>query len=143
MSVFASLRTATLSIPRTTGATVSIRGLSPRALEAAQKEHQRQALQAMREAREAGGEDALGQVDPAAVQAYLDEQRRNPLLAYDAESLVVKGVTAWTLELPHTAESVAELDEDVRDYIATEILKLSKPSLFRTVEEQEADQKEA
>ncbi len=143
MSVFAKLRSAVLQIPNTSGETVTIRGLSPTGLRAAQAENQRKAVLAMKAQREL--EDAVGAedtpVDPDAVKAWQDKVRSNPLLAYDAETLIAKGVSSWTLELDATPENIAELDEDARDWMATEILRLSKPSLFRTIEEQEADRK--
>lgn len=142
MSVFAKLRTATLTaVPGFPRDSVSIHGLSPRSLEAAAKEHQRQALAALKEAKAAGDDGAFNEVDPEAVKAYQEQMRSNPLLSYDAATLIEKAVDGWSFELPPSAESIAELDEDVRDYIATEILRLSKPSLFRTLEQQEADRK--
>ncbi len=146
MSVFAKLRSAVLPIPNANGATATIRGLSPTGLRAASAENQRKAVAAMRAQRElaAGVDEAEADtpVDPEAVKAWQEQVRRNPLLSYDAETLIVKGVSAWTLELEPTPENVAELDEDTRDWLATEILKLSKPSLFKTEAEQEAEQKE-
>lgn len=145
MSVFAKLRSAVLTIPNANGATATIRGLSPTGLRAAAAENQRKAVAAMRAQRELADGLAEAQddtpVDPEAVKAWQEQVRCNPLLAYDAETLIVKGVSAWTLELDPTPENIAEIDEDVRDWIATEILKLSKPSLFKTEAEQEADRK--
>lgn len=141
MSVFAKLRSAVLTIPNTNGDTATIRGLSPTGLRAAQAENQRKAVLAMKAQRELVGEDDDSAVDPDAVLAYQEQVRRTPLLAYDAETLIVKGVSSWTLELEANPENVAELDEDTRDWLATEILRLSKPSLFRTLDEQEADRK--
>lgn len=143
MSVFAKLRTAILGqIPGAPEASVSIRGLSPRSLALAAQEHQRQALLAFKEAK-ANGAAEFDDVDPEAVKAYQAQMAKNPLLSYDAATLIEKGVTEWSFELPPTPENIAELDEDVRDYIAEHILRLSKPSLYRSIEEQEADRKNA
>lgn len=144
MSVFAKLRTATLTaIPGFPGHSVSIHGLSPRSLEAAAKEHQRQVLAVLKEAKESGTASAFEEVDPEAVKTYQDQLRANPLSSYDAATLIEKAVDEWSFELAPSPESIAELDEDIRDYIATEILRLSKPSLFRTQDQQEADRKNA
>ena len=139
-SVFASLRTATLSMPHGAEGTYSIRGLAPRVLKAAAAVHQRKAMAEFKASRESLDDDALATVDPEALKAYQEEKRKNPLLTYDAEYLIEKGVTTWSLELPHSAENIAELDEDVRDAMALEIVRLSKPSLFQTVADLEAEQ---
>ena len=141
MSVFAKLRTATLNqVPGAPTAVVEIHGLSPRSLQLAAQEHQRQAMAAFKEAKASASVD-FDAVDPEAVKAYQTQMAKNPLLSYDAATLIEKGVTAWSFELPPVPEHIAELDEDVRDYIADQILRLSKPSLYRTEEEQEADRK--
>lgn len=144
MSVFAKLRTATLGqVPGAPGAVVEIHGLSPRSLQLAAQEHQRQALLVFKEAKAMGTAADFDAVDPDAVKAYQAQMAKNPLLSYDAATLIEKGVTSWSFELPPEPEHIAELDEDVRDYIADQILRLSKPSLYRTAEEQEADRKNA
>lgn len=142
MSVFAKLRTATLNqVPGAPDAFVEIHGLSPRSLQLAAQEHQRQAMAAFKEAKAMSAAVDFDAVDPEAVKAYQTQMAKNPLLSYDAATLIEKGVTAWSFELPPTPESIEELDEDVRDYIADQILRLSKPSLYRTDEEQETDRK--
>jgi len=59
----------------------------------------------------------------------------NPLSNYDIDVLLRAGVIAWSYDEKLTPQALGELDEETRTWAATEILKLSKPSLFEPPEE--------
>ncbi len=71
----------------------------------------------------------------------------DPLNQYDKYVVCKKGLVSWTFEdVPLSTPSdidaaVEDLDDEALDFLAREILKLSKPSLFQTAPEAEADQK--
>jgi hypothetical protein len=94
--------------------------------------------------------------EPDATEKAVADVKKNPLNGYDKYSLLYDGIKAWTY--PSSLERVAvvertpdghevtvqrvpaieDLDEAAVDFFATEILRLTKPSLFQTPEEQEA-----
>lgn len=145
MSVFTSRVTVTLPIPHDLDHSVTIRKLAPRHLEAAAKASQ---LKSIAELKEIGGPaflkelEQLGDGDKKkAEEKAADAAKRDPLLTYDPIVLIEKGLKEWTYDATRTAESYEDLDDVTRDYIAREILRLSKPALFQTEAEQKADQK--
>ncbi len=135
-SIFANRITDTISIDDS-GSTITIRKLNPKALEAARKESQRRSLE---EVKELGGPAAVRELQTLgdASKATDETPRRDPLLTHDALTLIEKGVLSWTYDEPIGREAFDELYEDARDKLATAILKLSKPSLYQTAEEQDA-----
>lgn len=139
MSVFTSRVTKTIPIPHDDGATVTIRKLAPRHLDQAAKEAQRESLEQlkamggpafMKELQALGGDKTV----QAATKA-------DPLLLFDAVTLLEKGVTGWSYDAPIARESVEDLDDATLTYLAREILKLAKPALFQTEDEAEAARK--
>jgi hypothetical protein len=145
MSVFTSRVTDTRPIPHDPDQSVTIRKLAPRHLEAAAKASQ---LQSIADLKEIGGPaflkelEALGDGDKKKAEDKAAEAaKRDPLLTYDPYVLIAKGLKEWTYDAPLVAESFEDLDDVTRDFIAREILRLSKPALFQTEAEQKADQK--
>jgi hypothetical protein len=159
-SLFAYRVTKVLeSIPGAPGATVTIRKLAPRHLDAASKAQQMRSIEDLRQMggpkflkewgevkRAAGGDDAP--VEKPATPPKTDDQviqdalAKDPLLAYDRLTILVKGIVSWTIEEvlpgpedPKRGELLDELDDDVQTYVATEILRLSVPRLFETPKE--------
>lgn len=140
MSVFASRVTKVLPF----GAdSVTIKKLTGRALERAAQESQFRAGEYMARAG-AGFREQVGKVDTssAAAQAVL----ANPLNSYDRYTLAREGVVAWTFTENGAAvevspETIDDLDDDISETIAREVLRLSKPSLFQSADEQKAAQK--
>jgi hypothetical protein len=65
----------------------------------------------------------------------------DPLAGYDRLSLAQSGVKAWSYDKPVTPATVADVDDDALEFFATAVLKLTKPGLFQTPEEREADRK--
>lgn len=147
MSIFASHTTATVPIPFDMPHTVSIRRLTGRELEAAQEAHRSNL---------AGGSPRLwaatfrrvlehGASDPEVLKAIAD-----PLTGYDRFALVRSGLLAWSypqsLTPTQTGGPVAaidDLDDEAVDFIATEVLRLTKPALFHASEEAETARKNA
>lgn len=85
--------------------------------------------------------------DPDA--AEVAKVQADPLNGYDPHTLIFYGLEAWTYEEPLPAhkdvdarrELIDDLDDDAVDFYARAILKLTKPSLFQTKPEQEAETK--
>ena len=55
--------------------------------------------------------------------------------------LIEMGLTAWTYPEPLTPDLLKELDDEAANFIAGEILRLTKPGLFLTPDEVEAERK--
>lgn len=147
---FASRITKTLELPFDPGQTITIRKLPGRHLEAAGRERVFARMDAMRrmggpqfqkelqaaiaaEEREA---EAAGQA-PAPVVTP-DPAPADPLLDYDKYALLAHGVVAWSYPEPVKPELIDDLESDAAEWIAREILRLTKPTLFQTAEEAEA-----
>jgi hypothetical protein len=92
-----------------------------------------------------------GATDPEVLKAI-----RDPLTGYDRFTLVRTGLVAWSYPLPikrsdttatgttviTVVDAVEDLDDEAVDFIATEVLRLTKPGLFlATAADAEADQK--
>jgi hypothetical protein len=85
--------------------------------------------------------------DPRALAALSD-----PLVGYDRLSMIRSGLLAWSYPQSVTpiaadearkveaSDAVADLDDEATDFIAREILRLTKPGLFT---EPETEQKKA
>lgn len=139
-SPFTSKNITTIPIPGLEGQSATIRQLAGRHLEAAQQVAFREALSAFKA------------LDPEAVKQLTTirpEQARaalvaDPLSNYDPATLIASAVQSWTLgDHAPTVDEAEDLEPDVRDGLAREVLRWAKPSLFRTAEEQEAAQKNA
>jgi len=94
-----------------------------------------------------------GASDPEVLKAVAD-----PLLGYDRYKLVRSGIVSWSYPLPvkrtetiatgttvvTVVDAVEDLDDEAVDFIAREVLKLTKPGAFlATREEGEAEKKSA
>jgi hypothetical protein len=90
-----------------------------------------------------------GASDPEVLKVLAD-----PLTGYDRYELVRAGLVAWSYPQPITADrkalgdpavdAIDDLDDEAVDFIATEVLRLTKPALFyRALEDAEAAQKKA
>jgi hypothetical protein len=136
MSVFTSRVTKEIAIPHDEGQTATIRKLAPRHLEAAAKEAQRQSLADLRDM---GGAafmrelQSLNTGDTVARAAVAD-----PLGTFDRLTLLEKGVTGWSYDVPVGREAFEDLDDDTAEFLAREVLRLAKPALFQTEAEAEA-----
>ena len=55
---------------------------------------------------------------------------KNPLAGLDVQTVLEKGIVSFPDDVPVNAETVADLEADDRDFIATELMRLARPSLF-------------
>ena len=66
----------------------------------------------------------------------------DPLSGFDRLALVKSGVKAWSYDaVPVTAEAVEDLDDEALEFLASSVLKLTKPALFQSAEDREASKK--
>lgn len=153
MSIFASQsKSKPIPIPFDKPHTVTVRKLTGREFEAAQEAHRnglftgntRAWATTFRRMLEKG----VNASDPEVLKALAD-----PLTGFDRYAIVRAGLMAWSYPQPLTpvaatdktpaSDAIEDLDDEAVDFIATEILRLTKPGLFVTAEEQEADRKNA
>lgn len=137
MSIFAADTTATWPIPSDPTQTVTIRKLTGRELDRAQQEHL-SALVSGRPARGWASVFTRAIKDGVSTDAVVPH---DPLNGFDRFTVIKSGLTGWTYPKPVTPEIIETLDDDAVEFLATEILRLTKPSLFQTVAEQEGAQK--
>lgn len=136
-SVFASRVTKVVPVGEHS---VTIRKLNPRQMGAAQRAMQLQSLDDLKAfggpafIKEIQGMTAdQKQAEQAQAQA---ERQKNPLVGFDRDTLLTKGIVAWTFTeedgqtAPLDAAHIEDLDDETGELIATEILKLAKPALF-------------
>ncbi len=139
--MFASLTTATLALPFDPGETVTIRKLTGLEIERAQAAHARGMAAGRGWANRFRAEIAKG----IATDTQMREAIADPLLGYDRSTLLA-GLTGWSYRddgkpKPVTLEAKADLEDDPLEFIATAILRLTKPALFQTVADAEAARK--
>lgn len=137
-SPFTSQFTDTIPIPGDDGQSAVIRKLAPAKLQLAQKASQRKAME---DIQALGGMSVYKELwGDQNEETKKKAEVPDPLLLYDRALLLEHGLVSWTYgEL--TAERIADLDDDVQETLARAILKLAKPSLFTTYEEQQAARK--
>lgn len=137
-SPFASLIVSDqIPLPFDDGQWVRVRKLTGRQHEAAQASHR---ADFVRGEKWAGVfRDALSQgVSSTLVQQAIAD----PLTGYDRYSLVSAGLVAWSYDKPIDNDAIDDLDDDAVEFIAREVLRLTKPGLFiETVEAAEEEKK--
>lgn len=97
--------------------------------------------------------------DPAAAKEAEEQVKKvqaNPLNGFDPYVIAQAGIVSWTYPESLTPERVVtdtagstemrvqaldDLDEDALNWFATEIMRITKPSLFQTPEEEAAERK--
>ena len=134
MGIFASQTQVTLPVPFDEGQTVSIRKLTGREVELAQAAHAagvatgRSRLWAQRFRQMLQDKQA----PDAEVQAAIND----PLTGYDRFEVVKAGLVAWSYRPIITNkdtlrdQAIDDLDDEAVEWIAREILRLTKPALF-------------
>lgn len=143
MSIFAShTKSQPIPLPTDPGQTVVVRKLTGIEVEQAQAEHARGIAAGRGWANRFRRLIEKGIATDAQVLSALAD----PLIGYDRRSLVDAGLIAWSYmedgkPKPLTAESKADIDDETSEFIATEVLRLTKPSLFLSVEEVAAARK--
>lgn len=141
MSIFASRVEKVIAIPFDVPQTVTIRRLAGRHLERAQLESQVTAASAVQRMGGPAFQRELLTVAGPKVESASTAAPPDPLNLYDHYVLLDKGICAWSYDEPIDSAHIEDLTEEVVEFLAREILKLSKPALFRSKEEQEADRK--
>jgi hypothetical protein len=144
MSIFASRTQLTVPLPFDEGQTVTIRRLPGRKLEKARLEKQ---IASQEFVTRMGGQEFRKQLnavgDTETQKKLVAEAQADPLNSYDAHTVAAAGIVAWSYPEPVTPEAIEDLDGEALEFLAREILKLSKPSLFQTVDEAAAVKKTA
>lgn len=143
MSIFASRKTITLDMPADPGQTVTIQALSGEKFRRAGEEAQ---VAAMENFRRLGGAEMRREVaslQSAAASAGVSvaEFVEDPVSNFDRAFVLKAGVKAWTYDLEVTDATLADLSEEASEFLAREILRLTKPALFQTAEQRETVQK--
>ena len=142
MSIFATRVTKVITIPHDEPNTVTIQKLTGRHLERARQESQFKSVDDLKRMGGAAFQKELASLGTSEDQAKLIAKvQADPLNSFDAYTVLQKGIRAWTYEREVTADAIEELDEDSALFLAREILRLTKPALFATAAEAEAQQK--
>lgn len=130
-SPFAKLITQVLEVPDDAGQTITIQKLTGRAVERAQ------AIAAEKTVNGRGFATKVAKALEAAKdgsQVALDAILRDPLNGYDRMAVLHAGIVGWSYDVPCTAEHIDQLDDERSEFVALEILKLTKPHLFEGAE---------
>lgn len=153
MSIFASRTQKTIPVPFDPPHEVTIQKLAGR--------HLRKAHEAWLEELYTGVRNRGGATAQKEMQALFDDRDKkkadetsdaekaiaevqdDPLNGLDKFTVVRYGVKAWSYDIPVSSESIDDMDDDAVDFVATEIMRLTKPALFQTKDEREAAQKNA
>lgn len=145
MSIFASqTQSDPIPIPFDAPHTIVVRKLTGTEYRAAVNDSEGRITALFRRALATGGV-----TDPAVFAVAAD-----PLLGHDRSALVRAGLVSWSYpqsvkpvaaegtKPPVMVDAVADLDDEALDFIATEVLRLTKPAYFVTPEAVEDAQKE-
>jgi len=146
-SPFASLTTSDpIPLPADAGAWIKVRRLTGKEHDQAQESHRNEFASGRTNAWASVFRRALekGASDPDVLKAL-----RDPLTGYDRYVLVRKGLVSWSYPgvinkiepPPDTYDAIRDLDDEAVDAIAREVLKLTKPALFQTPDEEETERK--
>ncbi len=143
MSIFASQTQQTMPIPFAPPHTITIRKLTGREYEQAQQAAIN--IFQMGELRPRGFSAALRKLlmkDVTTTAAEVAQALRDPLTGFDRYAVIGAGLVSWTCtDEAGKAAGVTDLDDEAAEFIAVEIMRLTKPALFQTDEEREAASK--
>lgn len=149
MSMFASDHTAVVHPPSDPKASITIQKLSGRSVEYAQAKHAEGAYDGFNGRGWANRflqKIMLGVASTADVQTVAAD----PLAGFDRVAVVVAGIKSWSytedrdgkpVPKPITAAAVSDIDDESLEFLATEIMRLTKPRLFLSPDEREAVRK--
>jgi len=149
-SPFASKYTDTIPLPLDAPHTITIRKLTGKEVAEAQEAHASGLNSGQARFWSLRFRRILesGQPDADVLKALAD-----PLTGFERFTMIRAGLLAWTYPesitpVPANAaaktpaiDAVADLDDEAVDFIATEILRLTKPGLFLTLEAAEVERK--
>lgn len=145
MSIFASRAQKTLEIPFDPPHVVVIQRLAVRHLGQAMLENQLHSIDTFRKM---GGAQFQKELNAIRDDAKTDEAKpvtptpADPLAGYDRDVLMQHGIVSWSYPEP-VADMLPDLTDEASDFFAREILRLSKPALFLTADQNEAATKNA
>lgn len=148
MSSFASRHTSTVENPHEKGVTFTFRMLSGAEVEEAQQQHIASMVGGQNPRGWAGrfmSKLERGVASEAEAMAIL----RDPLGGFDRLTVARYGIVSWSYPgadgkpLPVTRDKVADLIDDVLEWAAVEVMKLTKPSRFLDAEQAQEAQKNA
>ena len=132
MSIFAKENQHTIPLPFDPPHTITITKCTGDEITQAQAEHIR-SLVAGRSAR-GWAEQFQRQIGKGIIE--VKELIFDPMNGYERKALIKAGLVGWSYDRDITDEVIASLDDDAQEFIAREILQLSKPGLFvRSVDE--------
>jgi hypothetical protein len=140
MGIFASETTATVPLPFDPPETITIQKLTGADVERAQAAH----LSATVAGKTPRGWEQLFKNAVAkgiATDADAARMLNDPLAGYDRITIVRAGLKAWSYKRAVDAAAIDDIDDESLEFIATEIMRLTKPALFQTPEEREAAKK--
>ena len=144
MSIFASRTTKTIPFPTDADHTVTLQAMPGRKL---QKARQESIIASADQFRRMGGAAMQKELKEIAadkkttVEDVVEAAKDDPAGQYDTATVLKAGVKAWSLPEDITDDTLDDLSDDVAETLKFEILKLTKPSLFQSKSEQEADRK--
>ena len=152
MSIFASFTQATIPIPFDPPHIVTIQKLSGRQLAKANQAYFNDLIAGVRER---GGAEAQKDIDalfaktPEQMAAAVNTVQSDPLNGYDKHTLIRYGVKAIDGEpfvtaidgQPLQPDPVDDMTEEAVEFLSREVMRLTKPALFQTADEQETDRK--
>jgi hypothetical protein len=146
MSIFASRTRKVLELPMDPPHTVTIQKLTGHQLA---KAAERQMITSQQYLREMGGPQAFKDTLQAALETVSPhDMTADPLGAFDMPTILRAGIVAWdyleedgATPLAVSDAAVDDLGAEAADFLAREILRLTKPALFLPAAAREADQK--
>lgn len=161
--MFASLTQATIAVPFDPPHTITIRKLTGAEVDRAQAANLKNAASGAlgRNWAERVRRQMRKGIDEVRLKALTLEQlaaRENdavlveldhPMNGFDRYEVIKAGLIAWSYDTGADEKTIAaarlkaidDLDDEGADFVATEIIRLTKPSLFQTMAEREAAQK--
>lgn len=151
--MFASQHQHIIPAPGVPEHTITIHKLSGYACEVAQAEHAKGVITGFN-GRGWAADFMRRALKGIATEADAQKFAVDPLAGYDRLTVARFGIKAWTLTetvteggktitrpKPLTSETIADIDDEALEVIATEVMRLTKPGLFKTAEELEATRK--
>jgi hypothetical protein len=142
MSILAKYTQVTVPIPHDSDQTVTIQKLSGRELEDAELVHLENYIK---------GKNGRGWIERyteavtngVASDGIAKLVLSDPLRGVDRFTVVRYGLKGWSYPDAITPEVMDRLDDETAEFIAREVMRLTRPALFQTPDEAEAARKNA
>jgi hypothetical protein len=146
MSIFSSRITRIVELPFDVPNTVTLRALAGRHLERARVESQAASVSFIQKMGGPAFQKELATLgDPEKQKELTEKAKADPLNLFDRYIVLYRGIVGWTYpeslkavmveedgrQVEHI-EAIDDLSDEAAEFIAREILRLSKPSLFET-----------